>query len=168
MIYPDVASRYIGQPQERGRAAAGRRQAKGLAWGPGREGIIPGRAGLEAKRYQYQASRWASLWPLGRECLYTFQSHVCIAEARTGRVLRIGKPECIATVQRWIPRAKVAGEWQVHHAEVGVEARQDGVGLLAGGSSKQTAATCVGACGHTRGKSFATNHQAMEVACWIG
>jgi hypothetical protein len=54
----------------------------------------------------------------------------------------------------------------VHHAEVGVEARQDGVGLL--GGRKRTAATCVGACGHTRGKSFATNHQAMEVACWIG
>jgi hypothetical protein len=140
MIYPDVASRYIGQPQERGRAAAGRRQAKGLLWGPGREGIIPGRAGLEAKRHQYQASRWASLWPLGGECLYTFQSHVCIAEARTGRVLRIGKPECIATVQRWIPRAKVAGEWQVHHAEVD-EARQDGVGLLARGGSKAD-------CGH--------------------
>jgi hypothetical protein len=35
-------------------------------------------------------------------------------------------------------------------------------------AAKRTAATCVGACGHTRGKSFATNHQAMEVACWIG
>jgi hypothetical protein len=29
MIYPDVAGMYIGQPQERGRAAAGRRQGGG-------------------------------------------------------------------------------------------------------------------------------------------
>jgi hypothetical protein len=64
---------------------------------------------------------------------------------------------------------KSESSWRVvHHAEVGVEARQDGVGLLAGGGSKWTAATCVGACEHTRGKSFATSHQAMEMACWIG
>lgn len=155
-------------------------QTKGLAWGLKREGIM----GQELRpRESNTKPRAGPTCGPGRGCFYTFQSHVRVYRGGTDRACATHweanvHSYCTAMDTQgkssWRVAGAAAGERRGHWTMLEEELRPGRMWwvFVVGVGSKRVAGCWQWrrrACTqHGRGKSFATSHQAVGVACWIG